>query len=68
MDTSALGPCVKAKSGRVTGTAVRPGMKQKRGPALGNANRPPGIFGAGKPMLTDPDRTYPGQILRSPSK
>lgn len=34
---------------------------------LGNANRYPEIFEANKPMLTHPDKIYPGQVLRIPS-
>ena len=33
---------------------------------LGNANRYPEIFEANKPMLTHPDKIYPGQMLRIP--
>jgi nucleoid-associated protein YgaU len=33
---------------------------------LGSANRYPEIFEANKPMLTDPDKIYPGQTLRIP--
>lgn len=33
---------------------------------LGNANRYPEIFEANKPMLTHPDKIYPGQVLRIP--
>ena len=32
----------------------------------GNANKYPVIFEANKPMLQDPDRIYPGQVLRIP--
>jgi nucleoid-associated protein YgaU len=32
----------------------------------GNAGRYPVIFEANKPMLTDPDKIYPGQVLRIP--
>ena len=32
----------------------------------GNANRYPEIFEANKPMLTHPDKIYPGQNLRIP--
>ncbi|MDG1286105.1 MAG: peptidoglycan-binding protein LysM [Rickettsiales bacterium] len=32
----------------------------------GNAGRYPEIFEANKPMLSDPDRIYPGQNLRIP--
>lgn len=32
----------------------------------GNANRYPQIFEANKPMLSDPDKIYPGQVLRIP--
>jgi nucleoid-associated protein YgaU len=32
----------------------------------GNANKYPVIFEANKPMLTDPDKIYPGQVLRIP--
>ncbi|MDR5651767.1 peptidoglycan-binding protein LysM [Ruixingdingia sedimenti] len=35
---------------------------------LGNANRYPEIFEANKPMLTHPDKIYPGQVLRIPQK
>ncbi|MGB5869379.1 MAG: peptidoglycan-binding protein LysM [Albidovulum sp.] len=34
---------------------------------LGNANRYPEIFEANKPMLTHPDKIYPGQVLRIPA-
>ena len=33
---------------------------------LGNANRYPEIFEANKPMLSHPDKIYPGQMLRIP--
>src|SRR5690606_25910066 len=33
----------------------------------GNAMKYPIIFEANKPMLTDPDKIYPGQVLRIPS-
>ncbi len=33
----------------------------------GNAMKYPVIFEANKPMLTDPDKIYPGQVLRIPS-
>jgi nucleoid-associated protein YgaU len=32
----------------------------------GNANRYPEIFEANRPMLGDPDKIYPGQVLRIP--
>ena len=32
----------------------------------GDANKYPKIFEANKPMLKDPDRIYPGQVLRIP--
>jgi len=32
-----------------------------------NAMKYPEIFEANKPMLTDPDKIYPGQVLRIPS-
>jgi len=32
----------------------------------GNAGKYPVIFEANKPMLKDPDRIYPGQVLRIP--
>lgn len=35
---------------------------------LGNANRYPEIFEANKPMLTHPDKIYPGQVLRIPQE
>ena len=35
---------------------------------LGNANRYAEIFEANKPMLTHPDKIYPGQVLRIPKK
>ena len=34
----------------------------------GNANEYPRIFEANKPMLTHPDKIYPGQTLRIPPK
>lgn len=33
----------------------------------GDANKYPVIFEANKPMLTDPDKIYPGQMLRIPN-
>ncbi len=33
---------------------------------LGNANRYPEIFEANRPMLSHPDKIYPGQMLRIP--
>ncbi|WP_376874910.1 peptidoglycan-binding protein LysM [Albirhodobacter sp. R86504] len=33
---------------------------------LGDANAYPKIFEANKPMLTHPDKIYPGQVLRIP--
>lgn len=33
---------------------------------LGDANRYPEIFEANKPMLSHPDKIYPGQVLRIP--
>ncbi len=33
----------------------------------GDANRYPIVFEANKPMLTSPDRIYPGQVLRIPA-
>lgn len=35
---------------------------------LGNANRYNEIFEANRPMLTHPDKIYPGQVLRIPKK
>ncbi|WP_299132806.1 peptidoglycan-binding protein LysM [uncultured Amaricoccus sp.] len=35
---------------------------------LGKASRYPEIFEANKPMLTHPDKIYPGQVLRIPAK
>ena len=35
---------------------------------LGNGARYTEIFEANKPMLTDPDKIYPGQMLRIPAK
>lgn len=35
---------------------------------LGNANRYNEIFEANKPMLSHPDKIYPGQVLRIPQK
>lgn len=34
---------------------------------LGDANRYMEIFEANKPMLSDPDKIYPGQVLRIPA-
>ncbi len=34
----------------------------------GNANKYPVIFEANKPMLKDPDKIYPGQVLRIPAE
>ena len=33
-----------------------------------SASRYPEIFEANKPMLKDPDKIYPGQVLRIPKK
>jgi nucleoid-associated protein YgaU len=35
---------------------------------LGNGSRYNEIFEANKPMLTHPDKIYPGQVLRIPAK
>ncbi|OYX41999.1 MAG: peptidoglycan-binding protein LysM [Rhodobacterales bacterium 32-67-9] len=35
---------------------------------LGKASRYPEIFEANRPMLTHPDKIYPGQVLRIPPK
>lgn len=35
---------------------------------LGNGARYPEIFEANRPMLSDPDKIYPGQMLRIPAK
>lgn len=35
---------------------------------LGNGARYKEIFEANRPMLTDPDKIYPGQVLRIPAK
>jgi nucleoid-associated protein YgaU len=32
----------------------------------GNGNKYPAIFEANRPMLSDPDKIYPGQVLRIP--
>jgi hypothetical protein len=34
--------------------------------SYGDANKYPQIFEANKPMLTHPDKIYPGQVLRIP--
>lgn len=34
----------------------------------GDAKKYPDIFEANKPMLNDPDRIYPGQVLRIPAR
>jgi LysM repeat protein len=34
----------------------------------GSASKYPQIFTANKPMLTDPDKIYPGQVLRIPAE
>jgi nucleoid-associated protein YgaU len=36
--------------------------------AYGDANAYMQIFEANKPMLSNPDRIYPGQVLRIPPK
>lgn len=36
--------------------------------AYGDANKYPVIFEANKPMLTHPDKIYPGQVLRIPAQ
>jgi nucleoid-associated protein YgaU len=35
---------------------------------LGDAKRYPEIFEANRPMLTDPDEIFPGQVLRIPAE
>lgn len=35
---------------------------------LGNGSRYTEIFEANRPMLSDPDKIYPGQVLRIPAK
>lgn len=35
---------------------------------LGDANRYPEVFKANQPMLSDPNKIYPGQVLRIPRK
>ncbi|GAB3630625.1 peptidoglycan-binding protein LysM [Pandoraea terrae] len=35
--------------------------------AYGNGSQYPDIFEANKPMLSDPDKIYPGQVLRIPA-
>jgi nucleoid-associated protein YgaU len=35
---------------------------------MGDANKYPELFDANKPMLSDPDKIYPGQVLRIPTK
>ena len=35
---------------------------------LGKGSRYPEIFEANRPMLSDPDKIYPGQVLRIPAK
>ena len=35
---------------------------------LGKGARYPEIFEANRPMLSDPDKIYPGQVLRIPAK
>ncbi len=35
---------------------------------LGDASKYPAIFEANKPMLSDPDKIYPGQVLRIPAQ
>ena len=35
---------------------------------LGSANKYPAIFEANRPMLSDPDKIYPGQVLRIPQE
>jgi nucleoid-associated protein YgaU len=35
---------------------------------LGSGARYPEIFEANRPMLSDPDKIYPGQVLRIPAK
>lgn len=34
---------------------------------MGSAGKYPAIFEANKPMLSDPDKIYPGQVLRIPA-
>jgi nucleoid-associated protein YgaU len=33
---------------------------------LGDAGKYPQLFEANRPMLSDPDKIYPGQVLRIP--
>ena len=41
-------------------------MKSMQKSQYGNANEYPKIFEANKPMLSSPDKIYPGQVLRIP--
>lgn len=47
---------------------VQPGdtLSKIAGEFYGSASKYPAIFEANKPMVTDPDRIYPGQVLRIP--
>lgn len=49
---------------------VRPGdsLSKIARDLLGDADRYPEIFEANRPMLSDPDKIYPGQTLRIPGR
>ena len=67
MDTKELKVSPAAKSDQLTHTVVKGdtlGAIARR--YYGKAARYRLIFAANQPMLTDPDRIYPGQILLIP--
>jgi nucleoid-associated protein YgaU len=65
--TAAATPGAKAASPSRMYT-VKPGdtLSKIAKQELGDASKYPQIFEANKPMLKDPDKIYPGQVLRVP--
>ena len=57
---------MKTKAGSSTVTSSRYGHPAIAKAEYGNANAYMKIFEANKPMLSHPDKIYPGQVLRIP--
>jgi len=69
VDTAALKVGTQAAKDPVFYTVVKGDNLSKIAKAhYGNANKYPAIFEANKPMLTHPDKIYPGQVLRIPEQ
>ena len=62
--TDKTGPKISSRAIFISGDTLSKIAKQY----YGDANAYPRIFEANKPMLSHPDRIYPGQTLRIPPK